>query len=130
MGWPPSYWARAGAAGGSRAWGGGGGAGARLPAARLGGQVSHQGAPGRGGQGRAAAAVQADPALVGIEIGDGAQQQSLARARGPEQGERFAGGEIEIHGREPGTTKGANLKHDYASLAVRKESGKSESLGS
>ncbi len=106
------------------------GAGARLPPARLRGQVRPPAAPGRGGQGLAAAAVQADPALIGVEIGDGAQQQGLARARGSEQGERLAGGEIEIHGREPGTAEGANFKHDFASLAVCKESGKSESSGS
>jgi hypothetical protein len=63
----------------------------------------------RGGHRGAGAGVEAGLALVRVEVGDGAQQQRLAAARGATQADALAGGDGEL---DRADVAGAELVQD------------------
>jgi len=81
------------------------------PPSGLGRDVDHS-APPLGRRHRVARrAVERYHAIVGIEIGDRAQQQRLTRARGAADGNTFAVGELERDRLERRVSEGADGQH-------------------
>ena len=54
----------------------------------------------------------------GIEVGDGAQEQRLAGARRPLDGEALAGGHLEGEGRQRARLQMLDAQHGFGALLV------------